>query len=185
MDTQCSVRGCDRLAEGRGWCHAHLLRWIRLGDVMPDRPIGRQVNDVCRVEGCDRQAENHALCKTHTARIRKYGDVQADKPVREVAGTGFINRGYFIIPIPKDLRHLTNGEASAPQHRLVMAQHLGRPLRDDESVHHRNGDRCDNRLSNLELWSRWQPAGQRVEDKIAWAVEILETHAPERLAKLE
>jgi hypothetical protein len=59
------------------------------------------------------------------------------------------------------------------EHRMVMEQMLGRQLHPDESVHHRNGDRQDNRPENLELWSRWQPAGQRVEDKIAWAKELL------------
>ena len=64
------------------------------------------------------------------------------------------------------------------EHRWIMEEHLGRPLRKDESVHHKNGNRSDNRIENLELWSTSQPYGQRVEDKVAWAREILSRYDP-------
>jgi hypothetical protein len=59
------------------------------------------------------------------------------------------------------------------EHRIVMEQALGRELYPDENVHHLNGVRNDNRLENLELWTTSQPSGQRVEDKIAWAMGLL------------
>ncbi|WP_404433291.1 HNH endonuclease [Microbacterium lacus] len=65
---------------------------------------------------------------------------------------------------------------------MVIAEQLGRPLLPSENVHHRNGDRADNRLENLELWSTTQPSGQRVEDKVEWAVELLRLYAPALLA---
>lgn len=73
-----------------------------------------------------------------------------------------------------------------------MEELLGRPLLPGETVHHVNGQRADNstdgpfgadyRSGNLELWSTWQPAGQRVADKVRFAEELLRRYAPDKLA---
>lgn len=68
------------------------------------------------------------------------------------------------------------------EHRAAMSAALGRALLDEETVHHINGVRNDNRPENLELWSSRHPKGQRVSDKVAWAKELLALYEPEALA---
>lgn len=61
--------------------------------------------------------------------------------------------GYVHVALPDDHRFASmrrNGRYIL-EHRLVMAEHVDRPLRSNETVHHKNGKRDDNRIENLEL----------------------------------
>ena len=79
--------------------------------------------------------------------------------------------GYVTMHYPEHPNSQKNG--SLLEHTYVMSEHLGRPLKPNENVHHINGDRADNRIENLELWCRSQPSGQRVNEKQAFYVEFI------------
>lgn len=88
-----------------------------------------------------------------------HGYVKVQCPDHPKAKGGKSNQGNYVL-----------------EHVLVMEKMLGRFLLPGENVHHKNGVKDDNRPENLELWLRAQPAGQRVEDLVAFAREILETY---------
>lgn len=87
------------------------------------------------------------------------------QPTKRIAQNGYVR---MIIPGK-------NGEPSRDvfEHRYVMEQKIGRALWPEETVHHVNGIRTDNRVENLELFSSRHGPGQRVSDKVDFAIEIL------------
>lgn len=91
--------------------------------------------------------------------------------IRKKKGGYISKKGYKILFMPKHPNSNANG--SLFEHVYIMSRHLNRALVKGENVHHKNGIRDDNRIENLELWTKHQPSGQRVEDKIAWAKEFL------------
>jgi hypothetical protein len=64
-------------------------------------------------------------------------------------GNTFISRGYVIVHSPD--HPMANKAGKLFEHRLVVSQHLGRLLAAHEVVHHKDGNRSNNAIENLEL----------------------------------
>jgi hypothetical protein len=153
---RCAVEDCVESFYARGLCLRHYREQIDAGQ--------------CAAEGCTERADAagaRGYCSLHYKRLRTRGEIGGAERERAphlstLPGKAWIDaQGYRRVKV--------NG-AIRGEHHLMMEHHLGRRLRAHETVHHRNGVRQDNRLSNLELWAKPHPPGQRVADLVAWVV---------------
>lgn len=127
----------------------------------------------CSVGGCERVRAAHNLCHTHYYHLMK----SERRKRRKMAprGAGSVRKdGYKRISVKGHPNASKYG--TLMEHRYVMSQILGRPLTQNEVVHHKNGNRLDNNPSNLELWTRDQPPGQRVTELVEWAHKIIKLY---------
>ena len=159
-------------------CDAHFLEWKQANALKSEL--------VCSVVGCERATKAKGFCLMHHARWAKTGDPGGPDRRAKATGDGYTSKsnGYRYVYVPTHPN--SAGDGLIMEHRILMSESLGRPLGKLETVHHKNGIRSDNRIKmghelggcpptccNLELWTKSQPAGQRVIDKVAWAKEIL------------
>lgn len=150
-----------------GYCSGHHKQLER------NKPLTkfRTTIGICTIVNCGRRHWKNGLCQPHNTRKNKGLPLGEIKPLSK-RGTGCVtSTGYRVFSTKKNGKNIYFYE-----HRLIMEQFLGRKLFPKENVHHINGNRLDNRIENLELWSTHQPTGQRVIDKINWAKEILEQY---------
>ena len=182
-DGPCTVRGCDRIRKTAGLCGAHYWRSRVHGDPGPAE-IMTSGRDRARSSGATggRSAADSAACTTR-------GGGRAERSALPPRGGGRREKA--------PSRRATSWSRSRRDDPAWRSQSSWRACWAARSRRARpsttsTADRSDNttdgplderyRSGHLELWSSWQPAGQRVSDKIEYAQDLLRRYAPHLLA---
>lgn len=132
----CSITGCEKGVQSRGWCPMHYQRWRAHGDPLNGarKPRGK----ACAITGCEKTAIARGWCGMHWARWSRYGDVGI--VLNRPRGAGSITRGYVV---------RQEDGVSLYEHVRIAERALGRPLRGRELVHHADRNPSNNTNSNL------------------------------------
>lgn len=175
--TECSVETCSKKPLAKGLCEAHYALNRRTGSTERTN-----VRGVCFLADCGEPHLAKGYCSSHYYKWKNNGDPYFVQP-KATSKKVMDKSGYIELTNMHDYPG-TKKNGRIFEHRYVMSEHLGRPLLPNENVHHKNGIRDDNSLENLELWTKSQPSGQRVEDKLEWAIDFIKLYAPELLKEV-
>ena len=140
--------------------------------IVKDAPLGTRFHSLTVTgvtvikEGKHRRAMLECVCDCGGKCIARLTDLrhgsQRTCGCRNVKGWT-IQNGYRFIWRP-DHPNAIDKQGRIAEHRWVMSEYLGRPLTDNESVHHKApNSKLDNRIENLELRRRYHGYGQVVE----------------------
>lgn len=136
-----------------------------IGDIVTGVVLGKNDRAMfcwtpCSQCGYERWVKRTQATKTCMSCAAKNRNLTGEANHRWNGGARQGKDGYRYITVPENHQYIDMAGRTfvhgkyryyIAEHRLVMANHLGRPLLKQELVHHKNGIKDDNRIDNLEL----------------------------------
>lgn len=101
--------------------------------------------------------------RTCSAKCRADETMRGRRSLNWKGGRTRNGNGYALLHVPEHPD--ADRDGYVVEHRYLMERLIGRPLERSEHVHHRNHDRSDNRLSNLELLTAAEHGKRHAEER--------------------
>jgi hypothetical protein len=146
---------------------SHILCW---------KCRGLHKKDKCPECGNPKQETSILCSRCNAESLHGFGDMN-----KAWKGGRVSHHGGYVMIRNRNHPRAQNNNGYVFEHILVMEDSIGRYLDYNETVHHVNGIKDDNRPENLELWTSPQPSGIRSSDAVDWAIEILKKYSPDLL----
>ena len=178
----CSVEGCDKPVEARGWCRSH---YYKLRQTPP-----------CRVAGCEKGSKSKGFCPEHYWKVKEYGDPNAE--VRTPRGSaeawlkahvGHAGNECLIWPFarrPKGYGQAWLDGQAIEAHRLMCILSHGEPPTPGHQAAHSCGNGRGGCVNPRHL--RWATCSENAHEAVAHGtssslVNVGETHFMAKLTE--
>jgi len=133
------------------------------------------------------QSERCHSCGARVGGSKKSAHYRGNSHWNWKGGRHVNKNGYVSVWISEDdpYSSMRDKDGQVYEHRLIVARSIGRPLSSDETVHHKNRNKQDNRIENLELLTREDHSSLLQEvARLTNRIEQLEKELYEHKAKI-
>lgn len=114
----------------------------------------------CKIKECNKPKKTKGVCGMHDQRMRRYGDYNYVTTELERRKRSRNAQPKLGVLKPQTYKKLLGRH----EHRVLMELHLGRKLVKGEIVHHIDGNKHNNDLSNLKLMTQSEHIKSHIEE---------------------
>lgn len=136
----------------RTYCSTECQHKSMIGKILSPKTVFKKCN-VGWNKGKGKWGDKQPTCKDCGAKI-SYASIRCkscsrkrEKSWRWKGGKITTSKGYVYLLKPDN--PMANKKGYVAEHRLIMSEKIGRPIKDTEHIHHINGKKGDNRVENL------------------------------------